>query len=121
MKVAVTAMGSDAESQVSARFGRAPYFLVVDYESGEVLDSIENPNVAAGGGAGVQSSQLLARNGVELVLTGNCGPKAFEVFEAAGIEICTGAAGTVADALKDFKAGRIEKTQSANVQGHFGI
>lgn len=121
MKIAVTAMESDLNGPVSSRFGRAPFFLLLDSESGEMIESIENPNESVGGGAGVQSSQLLAEKGVEIVLTGNCGPKAFQVFNAAGIDICTGASGTVAEALEEFKAGRISKTESANVQGHFGV
>ena len=120
MIIAVTSMGADLADDVSSRFGRAPYFLLLDSESADLLEAIENPNVSAGGGAGVQSSQILADKGVQAVLTGNCGPKAFQVFAAAGIDICTGASGSVLDALRDYKAGELQSAAAANVGSHHG-
>jgi predicted Fe-Mo cluster-binding NifX family protein len=45
MKVAVTAQGKDLGDQVDPRFGRCPYFLVVDTDT-MVAEAIENPNLA---------------------------------------------------------------------------
>jgi len=38
---------------------------------------------------------------------------------AAGIKIYTGATGSVSDALAQFKAGRLNPAQSADVEGHW--
>ena len=40
-----------------------------------------------GGGAGIQSAQLMADRGVKTVLTGNCGPNAHQTLSAADIEV----------------------------------
>ena len=94
MKIAITSTGATLDDQVEARFGRCPCFLIVDTDS-MALEAIENPNVAAGGGAGVQSAQLMADKGVKTVLTGNCGPNAFQVFGAAGIQVIVGVSGSL--------------------------
>ena len=121
MKIAVTAMGRELADQVSARFGRAPYFLIVNSEDITAIEAIENPNVSAGGGAGVQSAQLMADRDVEAVVTGDCGPKAFQVFGAAGINVFTGAAGSVRDAVEAFNAGKLSEAADANVPPHAGM
>jgi len=121
MKIAVTAMGPELDSQASTRFGRAPYFQVVNTDDLTLIEAIENPNVAAGGGAGVQSAQLMADREVEALVTGDCGPKAFQVFSAAKIKVFTGAAGTVREAVEKFKAGELSEAADANVSSHAGI
>jgi len=72
MKIAVTATGPSLDDHVEPRFGRCPYFLIIETDTGEV-EAMENPNVALGGGAGIQSAQMMAQREVETVLTGNCG------------------------------------------------
>jgi len=73
MKIAVSSTGQDLKSQVDPRFGRAPFFIVLDPDTME-SEVLENPNVAAMGGAGIQTAQLIANKGIELVLTGSCAP-----------------------------------------------
>jgi predicted Fe-Mo cluster-binding NifX family protein/Pyruvate/2-oxoacid:ferredoxin oxidoreductase delta subunit len=120
MKIAVTATGPSLNDHVEPRFGRCPYFLIADADSME-FEAVENPNIAAGGGAGVQSAQLMADKGVETVLTGNCGPNAYNVFGAAGIQVIVGVSGVVHDAIKEFKAGAFTSTSGPNVTSHFGM
>lgn len=120
MKVAVTSTGSTLEDQVAARFGRCPYFLVVDTDSMQ-FEVVENPNLALGGGAGIQSAQMMAEKGVSHILTGNCGPNAFQVFGRAGVEVIVGVAGPAREALERFKTGEFSSANAANVQSHFGI
>jgi predicted Fe-Mo cluster-binding NifX family protein len=120
MKIAVTSTGPTIDDQVEARFGRAPYFLVVDPET-MAVEPLENPNIALGGGAGIQSAQMLAEKGVQAILTGNCGPNAFQTFGAAGIQVITGITGPVRKAVERFKAGELFPTSNPSVQSHFGI
>jgi predicted Fe-Mo cluster-binding NifX family protein len=82
MKIAITSTGPTLDDSVESRFGRCPFFLLIDPETLS-LEAIKNPNIALGGGAGTQSAQLMANKGASVVLTGNCGPKAFRVFGAA--------------------------------------
>ncbi len=119
MKVAVSSMGTDLNAQVDPRFGRCQSFIVVDTDTME-FEVIQNPNIGAAGGAGIQSGQLIASEGVTVVLTGNCGPNAFRTLSAAGIQVITGATGTIRDAVEKFKGGELKPTAQANVGEYFG-
>jgi len=120
MKVAVSATGPGLDDGVDARFGRCAYFLIVDSDSMS-LESVENPNTALGGGAGIQSAQMMSEKGVKVVLTGNCGPNAFRTFGAAGIEVIVGVSGSVRQAVEAFKAGGLAAADGPNVASHFGV
>jgi len=120
VKIAVTSTGPSLDDQVEPRFGRCTYFLVVDTDTME-FEAIQNPNIAAGGGAGVQSAQLMADKEVSTVLTGNCGPNAFHVFGAAGIQVIVGVTGTVRDAVEQYKQGGLSSASQPNVESHFGM
>ena len=99
MKVAISTRGKDLESAVHDRFGRCPYYLIVD-TSTMAVEVVENVNADLAGSAGIQSASLLASKGVAAVITGNCGPKAMQVFDTASIRVVTGQQGTAAAALK---------------------
>ncbi|MCK4414457.1 MAG: DUF5320 family protein [Candidatus Eisenbacteria sp.] len=119
MKIAVTSTGSTLDDQVEMRFGRCAYFLIIDPDTLE-FEAIPNPNIAVGGGAGIQSAQLMANKDVSVVLTGNCGPNAFETFGAAGIQVITGVSGQVRQAVQQYKSGTLGSASSPSVQSHFG-
>jgi predicted Fe-Mo cluster-binding NifX family protein/Pyruvate/2-oxoacid:ferredoxin oxidoreductase delta subunit len=122
MKIAVTAKGKSLGDQVDPRFGRCPYFLVVDIDSADMkFDAIENPNIALGGGAGIQSAQLMAEHDVTYVLTGNCGPNAFQTLEAAEIQVITGVNGIVRQIVEQFKSNAFSTASNPNVASHYGI
>ena len=120
MKIAVTSTGPALDDNVEARFGRCPYFLIIDTDTMQ-LEAIENPNIALGGGAGIQSAQLMSEKGVTAVLTGNCGPNAFNVFGQAGIQVIVGVNGPVRDAVEQFKRGAFSSASQPNVASHFGV
>jgi predicted Fe-Mo cluster-binding NifX family protein len=71
-------------------------------------------------GAGIQAAQTAVDKGVEVVLTGNVGPNAYQVLSAAGIKIVTGASGTVQEAVTKFLRDELEETTGPTVSGHFG-
>jgi len=120
MKVAITSMGPMLDDQVEARFGRCAYFLIVDADSMQ-FEAVENPNLALGSGAGIQSAQMMAEEGVSHVLTGNCGPNAFRVFGQAGVEVVVGITGSAREAMERFRAGDFAAAPAANVESHFGM
>jgi predicted Fe-Mo cluster-binding NifX family protein/ferredoxin len=120
MKIAVTSTGPTLEDNVEARFGRCPYFLIIDTETMQ-YGAIENPNIAIGGGAGIQSAQLMSEKGVTTVLTGNCGPNAFSVFGQAGIQVVVGVSGPVRNAVEQFKAAAFTSASGPSVASHFGV
>lgn len=120
MKIAITSTGNDLNARVDPRFGRSPYFIIIDPDTQE-FEAMENPNVQAMGGAGIQSAQLIANKGIEVLLTGSCGPNAFQTLGAAGVKVITGVSGTVAEAVSGFKSGQLKQVQAPNVGSHFGV
>jgi predicted Fe-Mo cluster-binding NifX family protein len=120
MKIAVSSAGTDLNAQVDPRFGRCRYFVVIDPDTME-FEALENSSASSGSGAGVATGQLIAGKGVEVVLTGNCGPNAFNVLEAAGINVITGVSGSVHDAVAGYKSGKYRAASQANVAPHSGM
>ena len=118
MKIVVTTHGTDLDSAVDPRFGRARYFLLVDTET---LQSTahEHTQSHASQGAGIQAAQAVARLGADAVITGRVGPKAFATLRAAGIAVYVAASGTARQVLEQFQAGRLAKAEGANVGGHW--
>lgn len=119
MKVAITAQGQDLKSLMDLRFGRAPWFIIADLDTGEHQAVSNDQNLALAQGAGIQSAGNVARYGPAYLITGHCGPKAFRALTGAGIKIIVGVEGTVGEALERFKRGELEETKGPDVEGHW--
>lgn len=120
MRIAITAAEPRLESEVDPRFGRCPYFLIIETDDMS-FKALDNASQELGQGAGVQSARLVADAGVQYVLTGNCGPNAHQALLAAGIGVIDGCAGTVREVAEQFKSGQLKPTDEPNVSGHAGL
>jgi len=118
MKIAISASGPDKDSSVDERFGRCPYFMIVDTDEME-FESMENEHTKMAHGVGPQVVQTLSDMDVEAVITGNVGPNANRTLNSANIEVYKGS-GKISDAVESFKEGKLEEIDSKTVQGHFG-
>ena len=119
MKVAVAASGEDLQAKADPRFGRCPYFVIVDSETME-FTAVANPGGTQGSGAGIAAAQVVARTDAEVVIAGNFGPNAYKVLAEGALKAYTGASGTVKDAVEAFRAGSLEAADDATVPAHFG-
>jgi len=119
MRIAISASGSTLDAEVDPRFGRCQYFIIADPETME-FEAVDNSSAMAAGGAGISAAQMIADKGVEAVLTGNCGPNAYQVLSSAGIPIITGVSGKVKDVIQGYQAGQFKASSRANVPDHFG-
>lgn len=100
MNLCITAQGPTPDSPTEERFGRAPYFIVMDSTTGS-FEAIRNPYAGGGGGVGPKAAQLLITHDVKVVITGQVGGNAQEVLSAAGITVhLIRAGGTVRDAYE---------------------
>ncbi|MFW6011295.1 MAG: NifB/NifX family molybdenum-iron cluster-binding protein [Desulfosalsimonas sp.] len=119
MKVAVSSKGKTLDSELDARFGRAACFIMVDLStmSYEAVENTQNLNAVQG--AGIQAARTVADHGAGVVITGNCGPKAFAVLNQAGIQVITGVSGKVVDVVEQYKKGELSPTDAPNVNGHW--
>jgi len=120
MKICVTATASSLDAQVDPRFGRCPYFVIVDSETMK-FEAIPNLSQNAPSGAGIQAAQAVSSRGVKVLITGNVGPNAFQALSATGIKIVTGAFGTVREVIERYKRGELKETSTPTVRGHFGM
>ncbi len=120
MKICVTATAETLDAAVDPRFGRAQYFVIVDSETME-FEASANPAASASGGAGIQAAQSMVNKGIEVLLTGGIGPNAFPILSGAGIKVITGASGTVASAIEQYKSGALQETAGSTVPAHAGM
>ena len=120
MRVVVSAQGNNLDAPASPVFGRCPTYLFVDTETFE-FEAIPNPAMSQAGGAGIQAAQFVVKHGAEAVLTGNLGPNAFGVLQAAGVPGYLVAEGTVRQAVEAHRAGQLQPMAGANVAGHAGM
>ena len=120
MKIAVSATSDSLDAQIDPRFGRCPYFLIVDSETMK-FEAVPNTAAGAMSGAGIQAAQTIASKGVQAVLTGNVGPNAFQALSSAGIDIITGTFGTVREAVERFKSGQLQKITAPTTSMGFGM
>ena len=101
MKLAISAAEGHLDAEVDPRFGRAAYFLIVDTEP-MAVKAIRNPYVETLSGAGIQSAELVAREGAEVVLTGECGVHAFDALSRLDVKVVTDVKGRAGDAVRAF-------------------
>ncbi len=120
MKIAISATSPSLDAEVDPRFGRCQYFLIVDPDTME-FEAVENTSGMASGGAGIASAQAVAGKGVQAVLTGHCGPNAYQTLSAAGIQVITEVSGKIKDVVEGYKSGRYKTTAGPSVSAHFGM
>ena len=120
MKVAITATGPSLDAAMDPRFGRCACFVIVETDDMS-FEAIGNANGSLGGGAGIQSAQLMAQKGAKAVLTGNCGPNAYETLSAAGIDVVVGCSGTVFEVVGRFQSGQLRAALAPNVASHSNL
>jgi predicted Fe-Mo cluster-binding NifX family protein len=106
MKIAIPSKGTTLDSAPDDRFGRAPYFAVIDTDN-QKFTSIENTAASAPGGVGPQAVGILSREGVQVVITGRIGGNALTALKEAGIEVIEQElTGTVGDIYQNYISGR---------------
>ena len=117
MKIAVSATHRSLDADVDPRFGRCMCFVVVETEGNEIKDhkEVSNEAIQAMRGAGIQAAQTVANEGVEVVITGNIGPNAFNVLNQTGIKVVTGVSGKVKDVVIKYLKGELKETTEPTV------
>ena len=102
MNIGVSATSGSMEAQVESRFGRCPFFVIVDSETMQ-FEAFTNPATSLTGGAGPRTVQEFKQRGAEVVLTGHVGPNAQTALEQSGLKVVTDVTGTVREAVENYK------------------
>jgi predicted Fe-Mo cluster-binding NifX family protein len=119
MKIAITATEPSLAAACDSRFGRCAHFMIVETADMSAV-ALANPHVDRGGGAGIQAAQMLVGQGVQAVLTGNCGPNAHQTLSAAGIAVVLDCQGSVGELAARYAAGELRGATVPNVGSHAG-
>lgn len=114
MKIAVSSSGNNLESAVDPRFGRCAWFLFVDSDTLE-FEAVSNEAAASAQGAGIMAAQTVLERKPDVVITGNMGPNAWKVLQAADLPIYGACAGKVKEAIAKLNSGDLTKLFEANV------
>jgi len=124
MKIAVSADGTDLDAGASPVFGRCQGYVFVDTESLS-YEGLANPALSAAGGAGIQAAQFVVGRGVDAVVSGNVGPNAFNVLDAAGVVVYLAGelagSSTVRQVVDAYNAGELSKVSGASAPAHAGM
>jgi predicted Fe-Mo cluster-binding NifX family protein len=82
--VCISSTGTTLDSPADMKFGRAPYFAMINLAA-NTASMIQNPFTDAESGVGPKVVQLLASNGVSVLITGRSGVNASAALKAGGI------------------------------------
>jgi len=103
------AIATDRDS-VSAHFGCAPAFTIVDLEGGRVCSTLTIPN------PGCQHAfwaDLFRRNSVRHVIAGGMGDNALAVIQGYGLGVIVGVQGSIEDAIRRYVDGTLAAVPTA--------
>jgi predicted Fe-Mo cluster-binding NifX family protein len=110
MKICITSQGATLDAPVEERFGRAPFFIIIDSGTGS-FTAMENQFANGAGGVGPKAAQVLIAQDVKVLISGQVGGNAREVLAAAGITMYTyRSGGTVKDAFDQFTKNMLEQS-----------
>ncbi len=118
-KIAISSTGETLESAVDPRFGRAEYFIIYDLAT-DTFEVLRNEAAYEARGAGIATATNLVEKGIQAVITGKCGPKAFAVLATANVKVYPFSGGTVAEAVAQFKQGKLSPVQAPTTDSHSG-
>jgi len=119
MKIAVTSAGKTPDSPIDPRFGRAKYIIVYDTDSRRTEAVINEINMNAPQGAGVQTAKKIAECGADAVISSHVGPRAYSLLVSQGIKVYLAENISVKEALTLLERGQLELASGADVEGHW--
>jgi predicted Fe-Mo cluster-binding NifX family protein len=108
LRIAISSDKPDLEARVGSRWGTSKYLMIVDLRT-MAVESLPNSGASGQGGGGIQAVVLAISKKVDAVLTGYCSPTAKKYLTANGIEVLTGVSGTVAEVVRQYKKGDLQK------------
>jgi len=115
MKICIPTMGENGlDNLVGEHFGRVPTYTIVDLDTNDVKVV---PNTSHHMGGQADPPEIMAREGVNVMICQGLGRRAITMFEEFGIEVYIGASGTVKDAIEAFKQETLQKASEGDACG----
>jgi len=117
MKIVISSNGKTSENLLDKRFGRCEYFQIHDTDSKEIR-ILENKGQNSSGGAGIVAANQLNVEKVDVIITGDIGPNAFELIEKAGIKAYKCGSIAISLALEKYNKGELEEIKMSGPAYH---
>ncbi len=115
MKICIPTMSDQGlDDEVGEHFGRVPTYTIVDLEQNDVKVVANTSDHMGGQG---NPPEIMAREGVNVMVCRGLGRRAITMFEELGIEVYIGATGTVREAIKAYKQGKLQKASMDSACG----
>lgn len=119
MKICLPVNGENGLTEmVYNHFGSAPYFAIADTESGFLLTAKNNKAHHSHGTC--QPLDVISVHKIDVIITNGIGRRAIQMLNNTGIKVYASPAGTVENALKLFKEGKLVETCPENSCGGHG-
>jgi predicted Fe-Mo cluster-binding NifX family protein len=119
MRIAISTENDQGmTSKVSAHFGRCPYFALVDLDEGVVAKVVTIANPFYGNHQPGQVPAFIQSQQADVMLSGGMGAGAISFFQQYGVDVATGASGTVQQSVQRYLRG--ELSADASCPGHHG-
>jgi predicted Fe-Mo cluster-binding NifX family protein len=101
--------GNELNARLSEHFGRAPYFIIVELEDGNISNVQVVPNESEHfGGFGRPPDRILQFR-PNAVITYGMGPRALSIFQEARIAVLKANADTVKDVVEAYRQDKLEE------------
>lgn len=119
MKICIPALdGPDLGTRLSPHFGRAPWFVVFDNETGEIANVPNEPDECSA--THCVSVKRLDALGIDAVVCGGMGKRSLANFEEVGMAVFLSQKEKVWEVLAEIQAGKVRRlrTEDACESGH---
>lgn len=107
------------KKDICVSFGRAPFFMLFDTETGEE-EFFENDGAEAESGSGIKAGQLCVNMGADAVITTRCGENSALVLKEAEIKIYKSSVKDARENINLFNKGELSELLSF-YSGFIGI
>jgi predicted Fe-Mo cluster-binding NifX family protein len=112
MKICIPTIGNGGlDDWVGEHFGRVPTYTIVNIETNEVKVI---PNTSHHMGGHGDPPEIMAREGVNIMVCQGLGRRAISMFNSLGITVYIGASGTVREVVETFKLGNLKKASKSD-------
>lgn len=119
MKIALTVDSENEDAFLDSRFGRAKFIVLHDIKNNSYDFIKNNVNLNSVQGAGIQTAQTIVDLNADVLITVNCGPKAFKVLNAGDVKIFQSELSSMLNVIKSYSDNKLIELIKSNVEGHW--
>jgi predicted Fe-Mo cluster-binding NifX family protein len=101
--------GDGLNARLSEHFGRAPYFIIVELEDGNISNVQVALNESEHFGGFGRPPDCILQFRPNAVITYGMGPRALSIFQEARIAVLKANADTVKDVVEAYRQGKLEE------------